>query len=113
MTLPEGTVALLWLVNIPSVRVAPVSAVVAAACVSPTTFGTVSEGSALVAVSSVLLQLASRPTQISPSTRRCQCDCLMNLNLAPWGCRAGQTLPTRTDNSKFICLLPTALQPFT
>src|SRR5271167_2766484 len=89
MTLPEGTVALLCMVTVPTVSVAPVSAAVAAACVRPTTFGTAAEGRAFVAVVSVLLQPKSRQTQITPSAPRCQCDCLMNLNLAPLGCRAG------------------------
>jgi hypothetical protein len=40
ITLPEGTVALLDVVTVPSVRLAPVIEVVAAACVSPTTLGT-------------------------------------------------------------------------
>ena len=40
MTLPEGTVGLLAFVTAPSTRLAPVIAVVAAACVRPTTFGT-------------------------------------------------------------------------
>jgi hypothetical protein len=41
MTLPEATVALDCMVTVPSVRLAPVIAVVADACVLPTTFGTV------------------------------------------------------------------------
>jgi hypothetical protein len=40
MTLPEATVALACIVTVPSVRPAPVMAVVAAAWVLPTTFGT-------------------------------------------------------------------------
>src|SRR5579863_1797287 len=40
MTLPAATVALVAAVTVPSVRPAPVIAVVAAAWVSPTTFGT-------------------------------------------------------------------------
>ena len=40
MTLPAGTVVLLAIATEPSTRPAPVIAVVAAACVSPTTFGT-------------------------------------------------------------------------
>jgi hypothetical protein len=40
MTLPEATVLLDAVVTVPSTRPAPVMAVVAAACVSPTTFGT-------------------------------------------------------------------------
>jgi hypothetical protein len=41
ITLPEGTVELLALVTVPSVNFAPVIALVAAAWVRPTTFGTV------------------------------------------------------------------------
>lgn len=41
MTLPDGTVALVAIVTVPSVSPADVIAVVAAACVCPTTFGTV------------------------------------------------------------------------
>ena len=41
MTLPEGTVALWACVTAPTVSPAPVMAVEAAACVRPTTFGTV------------------------------------------------------------------------
>jgi hypothetical protein len=41
MTLPVGTVALLAMVTAPSASPAPVIEVVAAACVIPTTFGTV------------------------------------------------------------------------
>ena len=41
MTLPEGTVALLTVLTVPTVNPAPVIALVAAACVRPTTFGTV------------------------------------------------------------------------
>src|SRR5271167_4223052 len=111
MTLPEGTVALLCMVTVPTVSVAPVSAAVAAACVRPTTFGTAAEGRAFVAVVSVLLQPKSRQTQITPSAPRCQCDCLMNLNLAPLGCSRRLKLPTRTDNSKFNCVLLTAVRP--
>jgi hypothetical protein len=44
MTLPEGTVELFWVVTVPSVRAAPVIAEVAAACVMPTTLGTVTGG---------------------------------------------------------------------
>src|SRR5438105_8300188 len=40
MTLPAGTVALGAVVTVPTTRPAPVIAVVAAACVRPTTFGT-------------------------------------------------------------------------
>jgi hypothetical protein len=40
ITLPEGTVALLAVLTVPTVRPAPVSALVAPACVRPTTFGT-------------------------------------------------------------------------
>ena len=40
ITLPEATVPLEALVTVPSTKPAPVIAVVAAACVSPTTFGT-------------------------------------------------------------------------
>src|ERR1043166_4380099 len=41
MTLPAGTVRLVSVVTVPTASVAPVIAVVAAACVNPTTFGTV------------------------------------------------------------------------
>src|SRR6185437_1172565 len=41
MTEPAGTVKLVAVVIVPTVNVAPVIAVVAAACVEPTTFGTV------------------------------------------------------------------------
>jgi hypothetical protein len=44
MTCPAGTVALLWVVTVPTVRLAPVMAVEAAAWVMPTTFGTVTLG---------------------------------------------------------------------
>jgi hypothetical protein len=40
MTLPEATVLLDWVVTVPVVNPAAVSAALAAACVSPTTFGT-------------------------------------------------------------------------
>ena len=40
ITSPEGTVLLDAIVTVPSTKPAPVTAVVAAACVSPTTFGT-------------------------------------------------------------------------
>ncbi len=40
MTLPEATVLLDCMVTVPSTSPAPVIALVAAACVSPTTFGT-------------------------------------------------------------------------
>jgi hypothetical protein len=40
MTLPDATVLLEAVVTVPSTKPAPVIAVVAAACVSPTTFGT-------------------------------------------------------------------------
>src|SRR5262245_12989426 len=40
MTRPEGTVVLVWVVTVPRIRPASVIAVVAAACVRPTTFGT-------------------------------------------------------------------------
>src|SRR5207253_2701783 len=40
ITLPEGTVVLDCIVTVPTVRPAPVMALVAAACVWPTTFGT-------------------------------------------------------------------------
>jgi hypothetical protein len=43
ITLPEGTVALLAVVMVPTVSPAPVIAVAPAACVSPTTFGTATE----------------------------------------------------------------------
>jgi hypothetical protein len=43
-----------------------------------------------VAVLSVLLQLASKQTQIVVSALRSQCDCLLKLNLAPlYGATAG------------------------
>jgi hypothetical protein len=90
MTLPVGTVALLCVVTIPSVSPAAVSAVVAPACVNPTTFGAATVGMGLVAVLSVLLQLASNPMNNSVSARPCQCECLLNLNLAPlYGATAG------------------------
>ena len=44
ITLPDGTVALCWVVTVPSVSPAPVIAVVAAACVRPTTLGTSTNG---------------------------------------------------------------------
>ena len=44
ITWPAGTVALLWVVTVPTVRLAPVIAVEAAAWVMPTTFGTVTLG---------------------------------------------------------------------
>jgi hypothetical protein len=40
MTDPAGTVDEDWVVTVPTVSPAPVMAVVAAACVRPTTFGT-------------------------------------------------------------------------
>src|SRR4051812_18138965 len=43
MTDPDGTVVLDEVVTAPSVRPAPVSAVVAALCVEPTTFGTATD----------------------------------------------------------------------
>jgi hypothetical protein len=43
MTLPEATVLLDWVVTVPVVNPAAVSAALAAACVSPTTFGTLTE----------------------------------------------------------------------
>jgi hypothetical protein len=43
MTLPEATVLLVWVVTVPVVNPAAVSAALAAACVSPTTFGTLTE----------------------------------------------------------------------
>src|SRR5919109_684924 len=45
ITEPEGTVMLAWVVTAPTTRFAPVIAVVAAACVSPTTCGTATCGS--------------------------------------------------------------------
>src|SRR5271156_1785054 len=42
ITAPEGTALLDWVVTVPTVRPAPVIAALAAACVEPTTFGTVS-----------------------------------------------------------------------
>src|SRR5271169_4986769 len=83
MTLPAGTVALLCIVTVPRVRPAPVSAVAAAACVSPTTLGAATVGMGFVAVLSVLLQLASNPMNNTASARRCQCECLLKLKLAP------------------------------
>src|SRR5204862_1870530 len=44
MTLPEATVLLDCIVTVPTVRPAPVMALVAAACVWPTTFGTATFG---------------------------------------------------------------------
>src|SRR5271156_5933453 len=44
MTSPAATVALLAVVTVPSVRPEPVITVVAAACVSPTTLGTLTAG---------------------------------------------------------------------
>ena len=96
MTLPEGTVALLCIVTVPRVRPALVSAAVAAACVIPTTFGAATVGIGFVAVLSVLLQLASNPTNNRVSARRCQSECLMNLNLAPvCGARAPDACGSR------------------
>jgi hypothetical protein len=43
MTLPEATVLLDWVVTVPTVNPAPVIAEPAAACVSPITFGTLTE----------------------------------------------------------------------
>lgn len=48
--LPDGTVALLVVDTVPSTRAAPVIAVVAAACVSPTTFGIATCGGPLLTV---------------------------------------------------------------
>src|SRR5277367_5290180 len=84
MTLPAGMLALLASVTVPSARPAPVSAAVAADWVSPTTFGTATVGMDFVAVlSTSLLQLASNPMNNKVSARLCQCECLLNLNLAP------------------------------
>src|SRR5271155_1261626 len=84
MMLPTGTVALLCIVTVPSLSPAAVSAVVAAAWVSPTTFGAATVGMDFVAVlSTSLLQLASNPMNNKVSARLCQCECLLNLNLAP------------------------------
>src|SRR5262245_3240727 len=47
MTEPAGTVVLDAVVTVPSVRFEPVSTVVAAACVKPTTFGTATCGGPL------------------------------------------------------------------
>jgi hypothetical protein len=44
ITLPAATVELLCVVTVPTLRPTPVIAVVAAACVMPTTFGTVTVG---------------------------------------------------------------------
>ena len=44
MTEPDGTVVLDAVVTVPTVRPAPVIAVVAAVCVRPTTFGTATCG---------------------------------------------------------------------
>ncbi len=96
MTLPAGTVALLCIVTIPSLSPAAVSADVAAACVRPTTFGAATVGMDFVAVLSVLLQLASNPMNNRVSARRCQGECLLNLNLAPLcGARAPDACGSR------------------
>src|SRR6185295_18584974 len=55
MTEPAGTVELVAVVTVPSVRFAPVMALVAAACVSPTTFGTATCGEPLDTTSATAL----------------------------------------------------------
>src|SRR5262245_6232463 len=50
ITLPPGTVVLGWNVTVPTTRPAPVIDVLAAACVRPTTFGTVTGGGPLETV---------------------------------------------------------------
>jgi len=50
MTLPVATVALDAVVTVPRVNPAPVSALVAAACVSPTTLGTVTNAAVTLTV---------------------------------------------------------------
>src|SRR3954464_13006321 len=55
MTLPAGTVRLLAVEIVPTTSCAPVIAVVAAACVSPTTFGALTCGRPVDTVSAIAL----------------------------------------------------------
>src|SRR5208282_5173345 len=64
MTSPAATVALLAIVTVPSVRPAPVIAVVAAAWVSPTTFGTLTMAGPLLTVRLT----AEPPATLVPAT---------------------------------------------
>jgi hypothetical protein len=89
MTLPEGTVALLAMATVPSVSPAPVIAVVAAACVIPTAFGTVACAGAELFE---LLQPAMAQTQTRMNALRCQTGLLLKLTTTPWPKIAPQTL---------------------
>jgi hypothetical protein len=63
ITLPEATVELDWVVTVPTVKPAPVMAVPAAACASPTTLGTVTvAGGVVLALVSEKLSVVNEPT---------------------------------------------------
>src|ERR1700759_5009481 len=59
MTAPAGTVRLVGVVVVPTTGCRPVMAVVAAACVRPTTFGAVTCGRPLDTVSATLLLMTT------------------------------------------------------
>lgn len=69
MTVPEATEALLACVTVPSVRPAAVSAEVASACDSPTTFGTLTVAGAWDVWPQPMASTAAAMTRIAPANR--------------------------------------------